>query len=130
MIGKIVLYLAGATFTAYGLACLISPDIAAGAASITMRNGDAIAEIGAMYGGFQTGFGLFCLLAAWQSEYRRAGLWALLLGIGLLALGRTYHALVTSAGLSAYTYGAIAFEVFIAVLAAIGLRQKAPGTDS
>lgn len=124
MIGKIVLYLAGATFTAYGLACLISPDIAAGAAGLSMQSGDAVAEIGAMYGGFQTGFGLFCLLAAWQAPYRRAGLWALLLGIGLLALGRSYHALMTSAELSAYTWGAIAFEVFIALLAALGLRQK------
>ena len=91
---KFVLYLAGATFTAYGLACLLSPGIAAGAAGLSMQNADAIAEVGAMYGGFQTGFGVFCLFAAWQPEYRRAGLWALLLGIGLLG-GRSqlprYH---------------------------------------
>ncbi|MFN2287246.1 MAG: DUF4345 family protein [Chromatocurvus sp.] len=120
---RFVLYLAGATFTAYGLVCLLSPGIAAGAAGLSMQNADAIAEVGAMYGGFQTGFGVFCLLAAWQPDYRRAGLWALLLGIGLLAVGRSYHAITASGDLSAYTYGAIAFESFITLLAALGLRR-------
>lgn len=120
---RFVLYLAGATFTAYGLACLLSPGIAAGAAGLSMQNADAIAEVGAMYGGFQTGFGVFCLFAAWQPEYRRAGLWALLLGIGLLAVGRSYHAITASGDLSAYTYGAIAFESLITLLAALGLRR-------
>lgn len=121
---KLVLYLAGATFTAYGLACLVSPGIAAGAAGLSMQNADAVAEIGAMYGGFQTGFGLFCLLAARQPGYRRAGLWALLLGIGLLAVGRSYYAVVAAGELSAYTYGAIAFESVITLLAALGLRRR------
>ena len=120
---RFVLYLAGATFTAYGLACLLSPGIAASAAGLSRQNADAIAEVGAMYGGFQTGFGVFCLFAAWQPEYRRAGLWALLLGIGLLAVGRSYHAITASGDLSAYTYGAIAFESLITLLAALGLRR-------
>lgn len=128
--GKFVLYLAGATFTAYGLACLLRPDIAAGAASLSMQNADAVAEVGAMYGGFQTGFGLFCLLAAWQPGYRRAGLWALLLGIGLLAVGRSYHAVMTNGELSAYTYGAIAFESLITLLAALGLRARRADTST
>ncbi|MFN2327382.1 MAG: DUF4345 family protein [Chromatocurvus sp.] len=122
--GKFVLYLAGATFTAYGLTCLFKPDIAAAAASLSMQNSDAVAEVGAMYGGFQTGFGLFCLLAAWKPEYRRAGLWALLLGIGLLAAGRSYHAITASGDLSAYTLGAIAFESVITLLAALALRRR------
>ena len=120
---RIVLYIAGATFTVYGLVCLLRPDIAAGAAGLSMQNADATAEMGAMYGGFQSGFGLFCLLAAWQAAYRRAGLWALLLGIGLLAVGRSYHAIMASTELSAYTYGAIAFESLITLLAAVGLRR-------
>jgi len=122
--GKFVLYLAGATFTAYGLTCLFKPDIAAAAASLSMQNSDAVAEVGAMYGGFQTGFGLFCLLAAWKPVYRRAGLWALLLGIGLLAAGRSYHAITASGDLSAYTLGAIAFESVITLLAALALRRR------
>jgi len=127
---KFVLYLAGGIFTAYGLACLLSPDIAADAANLSMQNADAVAEIGAMYGGFQTGFGLFCLLAARQPAYRRAGLWALFLGIGLLAVGRSFNAVMTDGELSAYTYGAIAFESLITLLAALGLRTRGAETAS
>jgi hypothetical protein len=122
--GKILLYLAGLIFAGYGLACLINPEIATGAAGLAATNGDGLVEIGAMYGGFQTGFGLFCLLCARRAEYTAAGLWALLLGIGLLAVGRGYHALVAADPLSAYSYGAIAFEALITVLAAVALLRR------
>jgi hypothetical protein len=119
---KVVLYLAGITFTLYGLACLVDPGIAARAAGLELRGADAVAEIGAMYGGFQTGFGLFCLLAARRSDLRAGALWALLLGIGLLAVGRSYHALIGPEP-GAYTWGAIAFESLIVVLSALALRR-------
>ena len=121
---RFILYLSGATFIAYGLACLISPGIAAGAAGLSMQGADAVAEIGAMYGGFQTGFGLFCLLGAWRAPYRRAALWALVLGIGLLAIGRSVHAILASGDLSAYTYGAIAFESLVTLLAGLALYRR------
>jgi hypothetical protein len=92
-----------------------------------MTNGDAYAEIGAMYGGLQTGFGLFCLLAAIRPALYRAGLTLLVLAIGSLALGRLYSALIASDPVGGYTYGALCFEFAVAVLAALALRLR-PGS--
>ncbi len=55
-----------------------------------MNSGDAFVEIGAMYGGLQTGFGLFCLLGALRKDFYRPALTSLLLVVGGLALARLY----------------------------------------
>jgi len=122
--GKILLYIAGLIFAGYGLATLVNPEIAAKAAGLAATSGDGMVEIGAMYGGFQTGFGLFCLLCARRAAYTSAGLWALLLGIGLLTVGRSYHAVIAVDPLTAYSYGAIAFESLVTVLAAVALLRN------
>jgi hypothetical protein len=70
-------------FIAYGIACFFSPGLPAGYAGLVMSNGDAFSEIGAMYGGLQTGFGLFCLIAALKPEHYRSGLLLLVICIGL-----------------------------------------------
>ena len=57
MLGKIVLWISAITFITYGLAVSFHPELPAGYAGLVMINGDAFAEIGAMYGGLQTGFG-------------------------------------------------------------------------
>ena len=82
MLGKIILWISAAVFICYGLVCFFSPAVPAGYAGLDLTNGDALAEIGAMYGGLQTGFGLFCLLAATRAEYYKPGLVLLVLCIG------------------------------------------------
>ncbi len=129
MLGKIVLWISAIMFASYGLACFFSPSIAANNAGLHMTNGDAFAEIGAMYGGLQTGVGAFCLLAALRSEYYRAGLMLLTLGIGALALGRLYSLLVGGSPVGFYTYGALGYEIATAVLAGIALKMSAPATE-
>jgi hypothetical protein len=57
VLGKVVLWVSAVSFISYGLICLFSPDVPARYAGLNMTNGNAIAEIGAMYGGLQTGFG-------------------------------------------------------------------------
>jgi hypothetical protein len=123
MLGKILLWASAVVFIAYGLACLISPDIPAEYVGIAMNSGDAFAEIGAMYGGLQTGFGVFCLLGALRQEFHRPALVSLFLLVGSLALARLYSTLTGHEPVGAYTHGALAFEFTTAILAAVALRK-------
>ncbi|MFT6956178.1 MAG: hypothetical protein ACJAYC_001180 [Halieaceae bacterium] len=125
MLGKILLWISAVTFISYGLVCFFAPGVPAGYAGLTMTNGDAFAEIVAMYGGLQTGFGIFCLLAALRSEYFRAGLMLLALCIGMLALGRLYSFATGGNPVGAYTYGAFAYEMTTAILAIVAIKLSA-----
>lgn len=124
MLGKIVLWLSAAVFIGYGVVCFFAPSVPASYAGMALNSGDAVAEIGAMYGGLQTGFGVFCLLAAINPAFYRAGLVLLVICIGLLALGRLYSTVVGAEPVGVYTWGAMAFEITIAALAAVALRQR------
>lgn len=58
MLGKAVLGISALAFIGYGFLSLLSPGIPASFAGIQLSNGDAYAEVGAMYGGL--------LVEAWQ----------------------------------------------------------------
>jgi hypothetical protein len=123
-LGKLILGVSAFVFIAYGLVSLVSPAVPSGLAGLEMSNGDAFAEIGAMYGGLQTGIGLFCLLALLKSEYYRSGLVLLAVGIGSLALARSLSLMVAVPSVTAYTHGALVYEFVTAVLAAVALLKK------
>ena len=122
--GSVVLWISAVVLTVYGVVCLVAPEVPAASAGLTMTGADALAEIGAMYGGLQTGFGLFCLLAAVIPAYRRAGLLVLLMCIGPLALARLFWAFAGGDPVGAYTWGALAYEVVTAGLAALALWRS------
>ena len=123
MVGKFVLWLSASMFIAYGLACLVSPALPAGYAGLEFISADAFPEVGAMYGGLQTGFGIFCLLGALKTDFYRPALVLLLLCIGGLALARCFWAFNAPGEVGAYTYAAMAYEYLTAILAAIALRR-------
>ncbi len=123
MLGKILLIVSGLIFGAYGLACFLSPELPAGYAGLDITNGDAFAEMGAMYGGLQFGFGMFCLLCGLRPGMQRAGLTLLVLAIGCLAIARLYSAWDADWLVGGYTWGALAYESLTAVLAAIALKR-------
>ncbi len=123
MLGKILLLASGLIFGAYGLACFLSPELPAGYAGLAITNGDAFAEMGAMYGGLQFGFGLFCLLCGLRADMRQAGLTLLVLAIGCLALARLYSAWDADWLVGGYTWGALAYEGLTTVLAVIALKR-------
>lgn len=123
MLGKTILWISGFAFVGYGLACLYSPELPAGYAGLAMTTGDAYAEIGAMYGGLQTGFGIFCLLGALRTGFYRPALAAILLVIGGLALARLYSTATSNDPVTDYTYGAMVFECVMAVLAGLALKK-------
>ena len=124
MLGKGILGLSALVFMAYGLISLVSPAVPAGFAGIVMSNGNAFAEVGAMYGGLQTGIGGFCLLAALRPEFYRAGLFLLVIGIGAMTLARLVSLLMATDAVTAYTYGALGYEFITALLAALALAKK------
>lgn len=124
LIGKTILGLSALVFISYGLISLISPGVPSGLAGLEMSNGDAISEIGAMYGGLQTGLGFFCLVALLKPEFYRSGLVLLVLGIGTLALARFITFVMTSDAVTAYTYGALIYEFATASLAAFALLKR------
>ena len=124
MTGKFILWLSAIVFIAYGLVCLVSPALPANYAGLAFTSADALPEIAAMYGGVQTGVGMFCLLGAVKAEFYRPALVLLLLGIGALALARCFWAFAGPGQVGAYTYGAMVYEYFTAIMAAIALRQN------
>ncbi|MEH6587922.1 MAG: DUF4345 family protein [Halioglobus sp.] len=123
MLGKIVLWAAGLIFASYGAACFLSPELPANYAGLSISNGDAYAEMGAMYGGLQFGFGLFCILCALKEGFFRPGLTMLVMVIGCLAFARLYSAYDADWLVGNYTWGALAFEFTTTVLAALALRK-------
>ena len=123
MLGKIILWVSGVIFASYGMVCFLSPEVPAGYAGLVLSNGDAYAEIGAMYGGLQFGVGLFCILAAVRADLYRAGLLLLVIGIGFLAVGRLINAWDADWMVGGYTWGAMAYEFLTAILAAVALRR-------
>lgn len=131
MLGKGILWLSAVMFTGYGLLSLFSPVTPAGFAGLEIVNGDGFAEIGAMYGGLQTGLGLYCGFAALNREYYRGGLLLLVLGIGALALARLLSLVLSPDVVSAYTWGALGYELFTTCVAAMALKMRvSPKLDS
>jgi uncharacterized protein DUF4345 len=123
MLGRVLLWVSALVFIAYGLACLYSPLLPAGYAGLTLSNGDAYAEMGAMYGGLQLGFGVFCLMGALRMDFRGPALTALVLLVGGLAVSRLYFTATGDEPVAGYTYGALVFEWLTAGLAALALKK-------
>ena len=129
MLGKVVLLVSALVFIGYGLVSLIDPAVPAGLAGLVISNGNAYAEIGAMYGGLQTGIGIFCLLAVIRPDYYRGGLAVLAIGVGTLAAARLFSALVNAEPVTFYSYGAFAYEILTALLSVVALRQAGMSAD-
>jgi Na+/proline symporter len=124
LLGKVVLGISSFNFIIYGLASLASPTLPAGLAGLGIMNADGFAEIGGMYGGLQTGIGLFCLLALIKPAYYRTGLSLLAICIGTLAVARLVSLLRTADTATIYTHGALLYEFATTLLAGIALRDK------
>lgn len=123
LVSRMILGMSALILMTYGLLCLVSPELPAEYSGLKISNGDAFAEIGAMYGGLQTGLGLFFLLGTAKREFCRPALVVLILAIGSLALGRLLSLLLTDQAVTAYTYGALGYELVTTCLALIALRR-------
>ena len=140
MYPKILLVLAGAVFLAYGVVCWVNPELPAEYAGLFIATHNGYAEIAAMYGGLQSSFGAILIVSAFLKGYLRPGLWLILICSGTLAAARASVALSgldssfqvansslgidVSSSFTSYTWGALAFEVFLAVWAGLALLKK------
>ena len=124
MLGKVILWISTLAFVSYGLMCFFDPTVVAEFAGLTIASGDGYAELGAMYGGLQTAYGVFCLLGATRADLYRPALLSLVLLLGGLAVGRLYSTITGDESVGGYTWGAMIFEFAIATLSLVALRKR------
>jgi hypothetical protein len=140
MYPKLLLALSGAVFLAYGIVCWINPELPARYAGLFIATHNGYAEMAAMYGGLQSSFGAILLVSAFLKGYLRPGLWLILICVGTLAAARgsvaisdldsSFQVANSSLGIdmsssfTSYTWGALAFEVFLAVWAGLALLKR------
>ena len=140
MFPQLVLGISGAVFLIYGVFCWIDPELPAEYAGLFIATHNGYAEMAAMYGGFQSSFGAILLASAFLKPYRRPGLWLIVICIGTLAAARGSVAFSNldssfqvsnsslgigfSSGFTAYTWGALAFEILLTILAGIALLRS------
>lgn len=107
----------------YGLYCLAAPGFLAGAAGVAATTPTGATELRAMYGGLQAAIGLLALAALLRRDLERTALTALAFLAGGLFTGRLLGA-IADGGLSAYTGGALALEILLAIQSVRLLRRS------
>lgn len=113
---RLFLGLSALVWLPYGLFCILRPSFLAGAAGVVASSATAVTEIRAMYGGLEAGIGALCLGALWRPDWVRPALLMLCFVCSGLALTRTASLFIDGSA-SAYTFGALAFEIPSAVIA-------------
>ena len=113
----------GALFLLYGLYCFVRPGFLAEAAGVSGTSATGVAELRAMYGGLQAAMGVLLLAAARDPRLELAGLAALAFVMPGLATARLGAAIFAGAW-SAYTVGALAFELLTSAAAVALFRER------
>jgi len=120
-LARFVLLFTAVSFIGYGLACLFMPNMVGTLSGLGLQMVSGRTEIHAMYGGLQTGLGLFFLLCGLHREWVRPGIVAIVLIMGGLALGRSYGISVQGSP-GSYNLGAASYEALTALFGLISLR--------
>ena len=119
----VLLTLAGAGFLGFGLWLIADPAGGLVTVGVTALNPAGLIELRALYGGLEVGLGIFFLLCGARPDWRRPGLWAVLLsngGIGLTRLG----SIALSGVFTPFFAAALVWELGFAALAGWALRGK------
>ena len=123
---RIFLVISALGWGGYGLYCLINPAMLAELAGVTSTTSTGAIELRAMYGGAQTGLGLFAAVAVFCAAWQRSALLALAFVTGGLFTARLIGALLAG-DFSSYTVGGLGFE-FVFTAIAIALLRKSAAT--
>ena len=110
----------------YGLWCFFDPGTLAGSAGVEATTPTGVTELRAMYGGLQMSIGLLAAAGFARVSARRPALLALAFLAGGLAVSRLIGAILDDS-FSAYTTGAVIFELVAALIAIrlLGREERA-----
>ncbi|HXC51739.1 MAG TPA: DUF4345 family protein [Candidatus Limnocylindrales bacterium] len=117
------LMILGIVFLPYGLYCFAVPGYLADAAGVSATTATGVVELRAMYGGLQAAFGVLLIAAARDSRFLLAGLAAVAFILPGLASARLLG-VALGGDLSAYTIGALIFEIGSSVISLSLLRHQ------
>ena len=117
---RIVLGLAAVLFLPYGLLCLLQPATLEGG-GLVPTSPTGTTELRAMYGGLQAALGAWAAYGAWRPAAARPVLLALAVVCAGLGSARLLGVLLDG-DVTAYTAGALAFELVAAGVATALLR--------
>jgi len=112
----VLLNLAGLGFLGFGLWLIADPAGGLAMVGIAPVNAAGFIELRALYGGLELGLGTYLLLCAARQDWRRAGLWAVLLGNGGIGLTRLAGIASTGVFVPFFAY-ALVWELGFALLA-------------
>src|SRR5207342_3678885 len=118
----VLLTLAGAGFLAFGVWLILDPAGGLATVGIAALSPAGLIELRALYGGLELGLGAFLLLCALRPDWRRPGLWAVLLGNGGIGLTRLVSIALSGVFVPFFAY-ALIWELGFAALAAWALRR-------
>jgi hypothetical protein len=120
----LLLTLAGAGFLGFGSWLIVDPVAGLAQVGVAATSTAGWIELRALYGGLELGLGLFLLICARRPDWRRPGLWLVLLGNG--GIGAVRLAGIVSSGIfSSFLAVALAWELGFALLAAAALQAEA-----
>ena len=119
---KIVLGFNGVLFAVYGVYCVFALEALADFTGLAYARPGGYVEAGAMYGGLQTGLGLFLLYAVWRPKLVVPALVAMLFMLAGLALTRLGG--LTNHGADPYNLTAVVYELVTVALVAAALRRE------
>ena len=107
----------------YGVFCFFQPAFLAEAAGVEFGSLTGNIEIRAMYGGLQAALGAFTLAGILREPLRRPALTAVAFLVAGLATARL-GGVALEGDLSAYTGGALVFEIATVAIAVFFLRRS------
>jgi hypothetical protein len=106
----------------YSILCFFQPSFLGGAAGLVGSTPTGTTELRAMYGGAQMGIGALCAFALMRREFAPSALLMLCFLTGGLGFTRLLGLVIDGSG-SAYTFGALSFEIPSTALAVVLLRK-------
>ena len=120
-LARFALIFTGVSFLGYGLFCWFVPETLGDFAGLGMDANVARTEVIAMYGGLQSGTGVFFLMAGLRRDWVFPGICALILMMGGLAIARGFG--MALLGPTGYNEGAVAYEALTAIVGIIAMLR-------